>query len=579
MLGWIGSRWFAGVWCVVAVFAVFRIFQQPELLAQSAQGLLAPNTWAWMLATLVGLKIIHELAHGLFCHRFGGRVKECGLVFILFVPLPFVDVTSCWSFPSKWKRIAVSAAGMYVELFVAAVATIVWSFSHAPVLRFHLFNVMLLGSLTTVLFNANFLMRFDGYYILSDLLEIPNLYQSGQRFVSGFFRRILLGTGGTNLMLADSLRDRVTIRAYGIAAFVWRILICVSLAIIATALLYGFGRLLAFVGIAMWIGTPIVGWYRRLKDPSIDSRPNFRWISTVSIPATLAIGGAICLLPWPVNVSSPAIVEYESPAIVRVEQAGFVTAVHVVDGQEVSCGDLLVELENRDLALRLKELQLEREKSFIRSRSFHHDSEIASYQAENASRQAIETQIAELQRKADSLRIVATADGVVLGEQLETLPGRFVSTGSSIMQVVDERRKIIAVSIGQDQFKTFAAHDQNQVRFLPAHGYEETVGVLERVQPVATAIANVRLTTRAGGSLAIRGTEATAEKIGEKGNDDVELLSSRLSAKVSVAATLSQNLRVGSVGHIYLDQYDKTIAETLVLATRRWLERLMREIS
>jgi putative peptide zinc metalloprotease protein len=183
--GWLCSGFFLGIWVAVVMYAIVCVFQSPGELYAAGLGVFTADGWAWMLVTMIGLKVVHELAHGLFCDRFGGSVKETGLVFILFIPMPYVDVTSCWSFRSKWERIAVAAAGMYIEMFVAALAAIAWSFSGDPVLKFHLFNVMLLGSLTTLLFNANFLMRFDGYYMLADFLEIPNLYQKGQQFVNG----------------------------------------------------------------------------------------------------------------------------------------------------------------------------------------------------------------------------------------------------------------------------------------------------------------------------------------------------------------------------------------------------------
>lgn len=572
LFGWVCSIPFLAIWIAVVAFAIARVMQQPAELVGSAQGLFTSNAWMWMLVTLVGLKLVHEIAHGLFCYRFGGSVKETGIVFILLIPMPFVDVSSCWSFSSKWKRIAVSAAGMYVEIFFAAVAAIVWSMSHDPVLKFHLFNVMLLGSLTTLLFNANFLMRFDGYYMLADFLEIPNLYQKGQQFVNRLGRRFILGKKANPDQ--ESLGRSTTIRVYGIGALIWRVLICVSLTILATALLYGFGMALAIVGVVLWVGTPAWRLLSSWQDPAIDSRPNFKWMSLVTVPVASGFALAMFYVPWPVQVAAPAIVEFDSPSYLRADAAGFVKAVYVREGQSVGKGDLLVELENRQLVTRLRDLELERKKSLIRSRGHHQNREIAAYQSENNSRQATEQQIAEVKQQLNSLRLIANADGIVVGEDLENLTGQFVPTGSSLLRIIDENQKAISVSVSQDHFETFSANQSSEVLFVPRFGMQRVAGILNSVQPTATSTADVRLTSFSGGSLTVRPTNASRANSSDRQSDSLELVSPRFVGTVMVDKSESTNLRVGSVGDVRLAHYDRTIAQHLIVSTRRWLATL-----
>ncbi len=576
LLGWICSIPFLAIWIGVVAFASIRIFQQPDELAYSAQGLFTGNAWIWMLATLVGLKAVHELAHGLFCHRFGGHVKETGIVFILFIPMPYVDVTSCWSFPSKWKRMAVAAAGMYVEVFIAALAAIAWSMSHDPVMKYHLFNVMLLGSLTTVLFNANFLMRFDGYYILSDFFEIPNLYQKGQQFVNGLGRRFILGMKGASG--SEPLQRIAFIRLYGVTALVWRILICISLTVLASALFYGFGFVFALVGVFLWLGTPFWRFVSQWKDPSVSSKPSFKWLSMVTVPVAAAMLLGAIYLPWPIQVSAPAIVEYKTPAVIRADAAGFVKAVHVEAGQRVRQGDLLVELENRELESRLLELELEREKSMIRSRSFHQNREVAAYQSENASRQSIEKQAIELINKLDSLKLIAAADGIVVADDLETLPGQFVSSGQSLLQIVDEESKTITLSVSQDHFESFTSHQANEVAFVPQYGLYRVPGILNSVKPTATLTADVRLASHNGGSLTVRPRTESSSKGRRSSEDSFELVASRFDGEVHVSESDALELRAGTVGNVQLNHYDRTIGEHVVVATRSWISQMLETI-
>ena len=572
-LGWLGSQAFFTIWCGVFLLAIYRLFLKSSELSVAAQAMFTPGAWAWMLGTMVLLKVAHELGHGLFCHRYGGRVKETGFVFILFIPIPYVDVTSCWGFSSKWKRIAVGTAGMYVEIFLAALAAVGWSFVQDPVLRFHLFNVMLIGSLSTVLFNANFLMRFDGYYILADLLEIPNLYQKGQQFVNGLGRRFLLGMNASPLN--EPRRKRVLIQAYGLGAWIWRIVICISLSILAMALFYGFGIALAIGGIVLWLGTPIWRFVSQWRDPASNDSPNWKWISMVTTPVMTAIVAAMILLPWPVQVSAPAIVKYDSPEVIRADAGGFVKRIHAIAGQRVQAGERLIDLENKEMTLRFRQLELDREMSLIRSRGYHQNREIAAYQSENASRAAIEDQIRELQQKLDSLTLRATSDGIVTGENLETLPGQFVVSGTSLMKVVDESKKKVVAAVSQDDFETFNQSESEPTVFAPTFGTMRLAGVLYRVEPTASSKVDARLTSHAGGSLPVR--QVSSESAGDSSevNDAFQLLASRFTGEVRLNAEDSMALPVGTTGSIRLSQFNETIGEHLVVRTRRWIAGLM----
>ena len=282
-------------------------------------------------------------------------------------------------------------------------------------------------------------------------------------------------------------------------------------------------------------------------------------------------------LPWPIQVSAPAIIEYKTPTIVRADAPGFVKAIHVVAGQSVKQGDLLVELENRELETRLRGLELDREKSMIRSRSLHQNREIAAYQSEYASRQSIEKQTSELRQKLDSLKLFAATDGTVVADDLETLPGQFVSSGLSLLQIVDEQSKTIALSVSQavsqDHFESFTSHQANEVVFVPRHGLCQVAGILNSVQPTATSNVDVRLTSQTGGSLTIRARTGPSQS--RSNEDSFELVSSRFDGEVQISESDALNQRAGTVGNVQLNHYDRTIGEHAVVATRKWISQML----
>ena len=222
----------------------------------SSHLIFSPHNWLSMALAWVVLKIVHELGHALVCKRHGGEVREAGLIFILLAPAAFVDVTSSWRFASKWQRIHVAAAGMYVELVLAALAAMVWSQADSVVLRHLLFNMIVMASFSTLVFNANPLMRFDGYYIFADLLEIPNLATEGVRFVRQLGAYVFYGR---MLPSRELLGGRGwVVRIYGLAAWLWRLVVCVSLLAAASVLFKGAGLVLGVAGAACWFGKPLV---------------------------------------------------------------------------------------------------------------------------------------------------------------------------------------------------------------------------------------------------------------------------------------------------------------------------------
>ena len=192
-------------WMIIALVTV--AIHWNAFLASSAV-IFARSNWIWMLLTWIVLKIVHELAHGLVCHRFGGTVKETGIIFILLAPLAYVDVTSSWRFSSRWQRIAVASAGMYVELLLAAICVTLWCGTTSEWLAYHLFNVIFMASVSTLLFNANPLMRFDGYFVLSDLLKVPNLYAAGSQSFWNGVRWLFYGQRVTGLVLRASSESK-----------------------------------------------------------------------------------------------------------------------------------------------------------------------------------------------------------------------------------------------------------------------------------------------------------------------------------------------------------------------------------
>src|SRR4029077_13640502 len=173
-----------------------------------------------MSVSFLVLKALHELGHGYAVKAFGGTVHEIGIMFLVFAPMPYVDASAASEFRSKWQRALVGAAGMLVEVFIAALALYVWLAVEQGLVRAFAYNVIVVAGISTVIFNGNPLLRYDGYYILSDLLEIPNLAQRATRYWGHLVYSYLFRTEGQEF--SGTPGERAWFLFYAPSAFAYR---------------------------------------------------------------------------------------------------------------------------------------------------------------------------------------------------------------------------------------------------------------------------------------------------------------------------------------------------------------------
>src|ERR1019366_7475566 len=197
------------VWCGVLGWAVKTCIDHSAELGTASRNVFASSNLVLLYLGIVVVKVLHELGHAAACKHFGGQVHTLGVMLLFFSPLPYVDVTSSWSFRERWKRIAVASAGVIAELFVAGLAAIFWANTGPGVWHDLAFNMMIAAGVTTLLFNANPLLRYDGYYVFSDLIDLPNLYQRAQQMLIYLAEKYLFGVcGGAGAAAGPPARRR-----------------------------------------------------------------------------------------------------------------------------------------------------------------------------------------------------------------------------------------------------------------------------------------------------------------------------------------------------------------------------------
>lgn len=410
---------------------------------------LSPWRWLWMFIAWVVLKAIHETAHAVACKRYNGEIREAGLAMILFAPIAYVNVTSGWRFSSKWKRLHVTLAGVAAELAAAAGALLVWNWSANLTVQQTSADIVLLVVASSLLFNLNPLLKFDGYYALADITGVDNLYQYGQSYASYFVNRWILGLRVDSPTLPSQRWS--WIKWYGIAAACYRVVTVSGLLLAAAALLQGVGIIIAISGGISLVGIPLVRKSISIWRLRTDSDLHLlRLLSRVGGLAGL-IAAPLWLIPADLAFTVPGVVEYDPPAVIRAGTSGFVREVFVVDGSKVSTGEILLILENRELELRRADLkkQLAHAEQELLAAQWRGDSSEV-HNAVNEHR-GIEQQLTEIENEMECLIVKASTDGILVSRKFRQLLGSYVTEGDELAVVGNENRKRLKLSIDQER--------------------------------------------------------------------------------------------------------------------------------
>jgi putative peptide zinc metalloprotease protein len=381
------------------------------------------QNWLWLGITLAVTKVLHEFGHGLSCKHFGGECHEMGVMMLVMTPCLYCNVSDSWMLPNRWHRAAIGAAGMYVELVLASICTFIWWFTEPGPLNYIALNVMFISSVSTVMFNANPLLRYDGYYILSDILEIPNLRQKASTILNRKLREWCLGMEEPDDPFLPK-RHQSLFALYTVASAVYRWVVTLSILYFLNKVFepYGLkvlGQLIALGAVYGLVVQPLVNVYKFFKIPGRLGKV-IRWRMYTTIGLIAAAIAAVLFIPLPSHVYCGLEVQPRNAAPVYVEQPGLLEAVFVQPGDRVTKGQPLAQL--RDVALEVAITDRAGQRDAYRAQL---DSlERLSHGIDDASRAQIaeareglaaaEKQLAESERDRAKLQLVAPKSGTVL---------------------------------------------------------------------------------------------------------------------------------------------------------------------
>jgi putative peptide zinc metalloprotease protein len=504
-LRWATGPVFLIVWVLLLVYSAYLLSQNWQPFVEATTAAVLPQNWFYLGISYVSLKLIHEIWHGIFAKRHGAVVPEWGVQVLLFVtPMTYVDASGSWRFASRWHRIQVAAAGMYIELFLAALAVLVWVNTGPGIANTVAYNTIFAASTITVLFNANPLMRFDGYYILSDLIRIPNLAAKGQQFVQWLGRKIFFGI--KDQAPPAYLAQPIAIGTYGVLAFAWRWVVWIGIMTAVALLFKGAGIILAAFSIAGLLVTGIVKSGSYLFTGNGGPRPHLGH----ALLRLGLIGASLAAAGWFIHISpspkAPAVMEFAGKAILRVRCPGFVEEVRCRNGQSVAAGEILAILSNPDKIAELGQLKLDIQHSELRRRNYFEEERLGAYQAESEHLRSLQEKLASTQELVDSMTVRAPVAGRVFGSDLDSLKGRYLQPGAPVLTVLPDAAPKVLISVAQKHRATLDAHEGQPV-VLRLRGQPGTWrATLDRPEASATtAVPHLALLSTGGGPLPVRG--------------------------------------------------------------------------
>jgi putative peptide zinc metalloprotease protein len=547
LLPWFGwlFTWTGGVIVLGIAFSALLLilvqFDRFQSRLPTFHEFFAAKNWIYLAVSMGICKVLHEFGHGLSCKKFGGECHEMGFMLLVFTPCLYCNVSDSWMLPNKWQRAMIGAAGMYVELLIAGLATFGWWFSNEGMFNYLCLSTIFVCSVSTLLFNANPLMRYDGYYILSDLTEIPNLRQKATSILGRKLGKWCLGFKEYEDPFLPR-RHQLFFAFYSIAATAYMWIVSVSILFFLYHVFEGnglrvFGHLLAIAALVNLLVMPLWRLGKFFFQPGrMEQVKKVRLFITLGIVSALL--AAFFLIPLPYRVFAPVEITPRRAASVYVDVSGFLTEIHVQPGQQVVAGQVLAVLINEQLNIQINQLARrvrEKDEEYharLRERS------AGDKQAGNeieALKQQLESATNEYQLKLEDqqrLELRSPIAGTVIAPPLhvdrasaanDRLPqwsgspldkhnqGALLERNTLFCQIANPQQYEGVLVVAQQEMDFIRPEQAVEIQLdsLPGKYWE---GKLAQVSPEKLATVSKQLTTKTGGEIETKTDEQGQER-------------------------------------------------------------------
>lgn len=543
------------VWLlVVLVGSLLAAMHWQELGNHILVNTLSPYNLTILFLLYPIIKILHELGHAFTAKLEGGEVHEMGVIFLLFIPIPYINVSTVTHFRSKYKRMLVGAAGIMVELFLASFALFVWLITEPGIVRDIAFNTLLIGGVSSLFFNGNPLLKYDGYYVLADAIDIPNLFQRSAKYWSYLSQRYLFGVKQITSP-AYTQWESVWFISYSMLSISYRMALLWFIIVYVMDKFFALGVVLALWLVIAQILLPIFNMLRFIVASPRLQKKRYRVIGSCS--ALLGILMMIIfIMPFPSYTLAEGIVWTPDNAQLRVESDGFSGPLLTSNNSLVQSGISILQLEDPFLQTQVKiqQAKLKELEANYRAEKFN---DLVKAQIVKEQIPAAQAELAHAQKNVASMQVKSATQGQLLIPNANDLPGQFLKQGDLIGYVINNSLPIVRILVTQDDMgKLQAGTDRVQIR-LANHLEQVITAKIIRVTPEATnRLPSAALATSAGGKMILDPART----------EDLVTLEKFFLVDVEFSP-LDSNRLIGTRAYVRFDHGGKTLA-------RQWYRSL-----
>lgn len=505
------SRFGFVFWLITVFFAALIGFSHwDELTKNISDRVLAPDNLLIILVIYPIVKGLHELGHAFATKLWGGEVHELGIMLLVFMPVPYVDASNASAFSDKRKRMLVGLAGIMVELFLAAIALFIWLNIEPGVVRAIAYNVILIGSVSTVFFNGNPLLRFDGYYVFSDAIELPNLSSRSNNFLGYLVQRYLFGLNKIESPVTG-MKEKWWLTLYGIASFCYRIFIIFSIILFIAGKFFFIG-----VVLAIWAGITSILFPIWKAIRFVIANPKIASKRTRAVLVSITVVGSILVflgvMPVPLTTRAEGVVWLPEKAFVRASTSGFVEEIIAQPFSSVNKGQALIKFYDPFLEAEREALEYE----LAGYKAEYKAALYNDYDKAQILKEEMETVNVKLQRekeRAAQLTIYSQNDGVFILPRAEDLISRWLTQGSLVGYVVSFPLETIKVVVNQDIIGLIREKThQVDVRFIELLDRTFSASIEHEAPAAKNRLPSVALGKAGGGEIAIDPTDQKGDK-------------------------------------------------------------------
>lgn len=425
---WIYSRLGAAIWCLVVFSGLgIGIAHWGALTADFSDRLLSLGNLGLLSLIYPVVKALHELSHGMAMRRCGAEVRRMGLIFVALMPMPYVDASASVVLRDKRSRMLVAGAGIMAELFIAAIAMWCWVFSMPGTLHIICYNTLLITGLSTLLFNGNPLQRYDGYYLLCDLVEIPSLGMRSLQYIGYLMRRYLLADVRPRAPLATDSEQRWFI-VYGVLSVFYRIWLILHIGLFVARSYPMVGIALAGWSVLGMLAIPASGFFKLASGGfGVRRGPAFLRLGV----ALGALGLVLFVLPLPLGLVEPGAVWLPDEANVRAQSPGDIARLLVRPGQHVTAGQPVLLLTNDDITARVQRAKAELQEQLAAQTAEAGTLHLVDAAVADDRIIAARKSLADAERDAANLVVRSPFTGTILFADYDELLGRYLPKGEA----------------------------------------------------------------------------------------------------------------------------------------------------